>query len=142
MGVGANFIVGGDVDRLRSGRLDYPFMPTKTQSYTEGIMLECQGQVGSYETTFTPQFDIELYAVAIGCSKYQARDHWSMYIGEKTEENLIKKNIYTKNVPEGMNLMAVRTIPKGTPITVVFNNEGGHAKFVWLDFQCLRDPVE
>lgn len=141
MSFGANLIVGGDLDsvgRLRGGRLDYPFMPTKTNPYTKGLFLEVPGEVGVYSITYVPEFDIELVAVAVGASRYQPRDNWSLYVGDERKENCIFDTIYTKDLPEGIYLMAVKTVGAGTPIIFKFNNEGGQSKYVWINYQCLR----
>lgn len=145
MSFGANVVVGGELDRvgqvgrLNSGRLDYPFMPTKTVPYIKGKILEVFGAVGTYDIEFTPVFDIELVSVAVGASEYQPRDNWSLFIGDDLVDNYIFDEIYTKDLPEGAYLMAVKTVKAGVPITFRFENEGGHAKYVWVNFQCLRD---
>lgn len=142
MSFGPVLPVGGEIDslgRLRGGRLDYPFMPTKTIPYVKGQLLEVYGEVGDYEITYTPEFDIELVSVAVGASKYQPRDYWSLFVGEDKKENYVFDEIYTKDVPEGVYLMAVMGIKKGTPITFRFRNDGGAAKYVWINYQCLKD---
>lgn len=142
---GANIVVGGELDkisqvnRLNSGRLDYPFMPTKTLSLTEGMLLEVPGMIGVFEKTYTPTVDVELTSVAVGANRYHAKDNWSLFIGVDKFTNYVCKTIYTKDVPEGIQLMAVRTIEAGTPITLRFDNQGGQAKYVWANFQMLMD---
>lgn len=143
MSFGANVVVGGELDsvnRLRGGRLDYPFMPTKTKAYTEGIILEVPGRIGEFEITYEPPQDIELTSIAVGANRYHPTDNWSVYIGEDNtiEDNYICKSIYTKDLPEGIQLMAVRTIKAGEKITFVFNNLGGMSKYVWVNYQGLR----
>lgn len=148
MSFGANIVVGGELDRvgqlgrLNSGRLDHPFMPSKTVPYIKGVLLEVPGMVGEFDTQFIPEFDIELVSVAVGASEYHPRDNWSVFIGDDTPNNYIFDEIYTKDLPEGAYLMAVKVVEKGTPITFRFANEGGRAKYVWVNFQCLRDEVE
>lgn len=143
MSFGASVVVGGELDsvnRLRGGRLDYPFMPTKTKAYTEGIILEVPGRIGEFEITYEPPQDIELTSIAVGANRYHPTDNWSVYIGEDNtiEDNYICKNIYTKDLPEGIQLMAVRTVKAGEKITFVFNNLGGMSKYVWVNYQGLR----
>lgn len=147
MSFGANVVVGGEMDRvgkigrLNSGRLDYPFMPTKTLPYTEGIILEVGGTVGVFETVYKPEIDIELTSIGVGANRYHAVDNWSVFIGEDKPINYICKNIYTKDVPEGIQLMAVREVKAGQPITFRFDNRGGQSKYVWVNYQGLRnDP--
>jgi len=145
MSFGANVVVGGELDRvgqvgrLNSGRLDHPFMPLKTVPYIKGVMLEVLGEVKTFDVQFIPEFDIELASVAVGASRYQSRDSWSLYIGEDKKNNYIFDEIYTKDLPEGAYLMAVKVVEAGTPITFRFDNQGGQSKYVWVNFQCLRD---
>lgn len=148
MSFGANVVVGGDLDRvgqlgrMNSGRLDYPFMPTKTVSYTEGVLLEVLGVVGVYDIVYKPPTDIELTSIAVGATRYHPTDSWSVFVGEDSPKNYICKNIYTKDVPEGIQLMAVRTIPANTPITFRFDNRGGQSKHAWVNYAGLRDEIE
>lgn len=145
MSFGANIVVGGELDRvgqvgrLNSGRLDYPFMPTKTIPYIKGKMLEVPGTTGTFDVRFIPEFDIELVSVAVGASRYHPTDNWSVFIGDDVKDNYIFDEIYTKDLPEGAYLMAVCTVKAGTPITFRFDNRGGQSKYVWVNFQCLRD---
>lgn len=128
MSSGANF-----VGYLVGGRLDPPFMPTKTDPYIEGIMIESTG-MGKVENRLTVQDDCELLAVAVGVSYYEARDYWNLYVGDK----LVCKNIYTKDLPEGMYLTAVIPCKAGTQFHFEFFNEGGKPKFVWVNYQMLK----
>lgn len=145
MSFGANIIVGGELDRvgqvgrLNSGRLDYPFMPTKTVSYTEGIILEIPGQVDEFIAEYRPSMDIELTSIAVGVNRYHPTDSWDIFVGDENENNYICKNIYTKDVPEGIQLMAVKLVKKGQTIKFKYNNRGGTAKFAWVNYQGLRD---
>lgn len=147
MSFGASVSVGGELDRvgqvsrLSSGRLDYPFMPTKTVPYTEGILLEIPGMSGEFTAEYTPPMDIELTSIAVGANRYHPTDSWSVFIGEDLDKNYICKNIYTKDVPEGIQLMAVKTVKAGEKITFKFNNRGGQSKYAWVNFQGLRDEL-
>ncbi|MGH0800889.1 hypothetical protein ACQVTZ_13080 [Bacillus cereus] len=142
MSFGANVVVGGEIDRvgrLGGGRLDYPFMPTKTVPYIKGKILEVLGTLGHFDIQFIPDFDIELVSVAVGASRYHSFDNWSLFIGDDHKNNYVFDEIYTKDLPEGSYLMAVKTVKAGTPITFRFDNKGGQSKYVWINFQCLRD---
>lgn len=145
MSFGANIVVGGELDRvgqvgrLNSGRLDYPFMPTKTSPYTEGLLLEIPGMVGDFSIDYTPSVDVELTSIAVGATRYHPTDSWNVFVGADLDKNYICKNIYTKDVPEGIQLMAVKTIKAGETITFKFNNRGGQAKYAWINYQGLRD---
>ncbi|SEL28633.1 Low copy number virion structural protein [Paenibacillus sp. OK003] len=128
MSSGANF-----ASYLVGGRLDPPFMPTKTNPYIEGIMIESQ-MSGKVEHKLTIQEDCELLSVAVGVSNYEARDYWNLYVGER----LVCKNIYTKDLPEGMYLTAIIPCKQGTQLHFEFFNEGGKPKVVWANYQTLK----
>lgn len=145
MSFGANIIVGGELDRvgqvgrLKSGRLDYPFMPTKVLSYTEGQLLQIPGAIGVFDIVYKPPIEIELTSIAVGVNRYHPTDNWSVFVGADEEINYICKSIFTKDVPEGIQLMAVRTIKANEPITFRFDNRGGQSKYAWINYQGLRD---
>lgn len=128
MSSGANF-----ASYLVGGRLDPPFMPTKTHPYIEGIMVESK-LAGKVENRLIIDEDCELLSVAVGVSNYEARDYWNLYVGDK----LVCKNIYTKDLPEGMYLTAIIPCKVGTQIHFEFFNEGGKPKFVWVNYQTLK----
>ncbi|WP_395894981.1 hypothetical protein ACH2FV_19440 (plasmid) [Bacillus safensis subsp. safensis] len=141
--VNASIVLGGDLDnlgRLVGGRLDYPFMPRKTLPYIEGLQMTLPGVVETFDLKYTPQQDIELCSIAVGANRYHPTDSWSVFVGEEEELNYICKNIYTKEVPEGIQLMAVKLIKAGETITFRFDNRGGKSKYVWINYQGLRGP--
>lgn len=118
---------------LVGGRLDPPFMPTKTAPFIEGIMIESL-TAGKAEHRLNIEEDCELLSVAVGVSFYEARDYWNLYVGDK----LVCKNIYTKDLPEGMYLTAIIPCKKGTQLHFEFFNEGGKPKYVWANYQTLK----
>lgn len=126
-----------NVTYTAGGRFDPPFMPTKTRPYTKGNQMELPGAIMEQVQEVIFPFDVELVSIAVGASKYQARDYWELYIGDDPVPLL--ETIYTKDLPEGNYLMAVVPIEAGTKITFKFMNESGSAKFVWFNLQCLRD---
>ncbi|MED2235148.1 hypothetical protein P4V96_28135, partial [Bacillus thuringiensis] len=92
MSFGANVVVGGEIDRvgrLGGGRLDYPFMPTKTVPYIKGKILEVLGTLGHFDIQFIPDFDIELVSVAVGGARYHTFDNWSLCICDDHKNNYI-----------------------------------------------------
>ncbi|MBG9790489.1 Low copy number virion structural protein [Brevibacillus laterosporus] len=121
----ASYIVGG--------RLDPPFMPTKTNPFIEGIMVESMG-IGKTVKQYTVAEDAELLAVSVGTSFYEPKDHWNLHVGNHT----ICRNIYTKDLPEGMYLTAIIPTPKDTLIQFEYFNEGGTNKYVWVNYQMLK----
>jgi hypothetical protein len=121
----ANYIVGG--------RFDPPFMPTKTNPYIEGIMVESTS-AGKVENRLAVAEDCELLSVAVGVSQYEVRDYWNLYVGNQ----LVCRNIYTKDLPEGMYLTAIIPCKAGTQLHFEFFNEGGKPKFIWVNYQMLK----
>lgn len=144
MSIPASVILGGDLDtlgRLRSGRLDYPWFPTKERPFAEGQMLEIPAKIEDFTLEYIVPHDFELYSIALACSEYAAEDCWSVYMGEDEPQNYILKDIYTKDLPEGFQLMAVMTFFKDDKLTLKFTNRSGRPKFVWINYQGLVDGV-
>lgn len=144
MSIPASVILGGDLDtvgRLRSGRLDYPWFPTMTRPYAEGQMLEVEASVTDFTIQYEVPHDFELYSIALACSEYAMEDSWSVYMGDDEPANYILKDIYTKDLPEGFQLMAVITLFKGDILTLKFNNRSGREKKVWINYQGLVNGV-
>lgn len=128
MSAGANF-----TSYLVGGRLDPPFMPTKTAPYIEGVIIESK-TAGKYDSKLIISEDCELLSIAVGVSDYEPKDYWNLYVGSQ----LVCKNIYTKDVPEGMYLTAVMPCSAGTQFHIEFFNEGGKQKYVWVNYQMLK----
>ncbi|WP_151734138.1 Low copy number virion structural protein [Paenibacillus tengchongensis] len=128
MSSGANF-----ASYLVGGRLDPPFMPTKTAPFIQGDILESKG-MGKVESRLAAPGDCELLSVAVGVSYYEPRDYWNLYVGNR----LVCQRIYTKDVPEGMYLTAVIPVKSGEQFHIEFFNEGGKQKFIWVNYQMLR----
>lgn len=127
MSNGANF-----VNYMAGGRFDPPFMPTKTIPYIEGTMVEAR--VGKNDSKLTISEDCELLSVAVGVSDYEPRDYWNLYVGN----DLVCRNIYTKDVPEGMYLTAIIPCTAGTTFHLEYFNVGGKPKYVWVNYQMLK----
>lgn len=132
------YVGGGMLDKVRSvsrlegGRLDG--MPTLTEPYIKGRQLEVPGQIDTVIDTFSVDSDTELLSIAIGADKYQPRDYWSLYVGGQP----IMETIFTKALPEGINLSVAYPVPANTLIELRFRNEGGAAKRVWYNLQFLK----
>lgn len=116
------------------GRLDPPFMPTKTIPFIKGQMMDVMGKIYIASMTYKAPYDMELVSVAVGASVYQVTDNWDLQVGGET----VFESIYTKDLPEGAYLMAVMSVPAGTDLIFRFHNEGGMAKSVWVNYQFLR----
>lgn len=131
------YVSGGVLDkvkRLEGGRLDAPYMPTLTEPFIKGQMLDIPGSVASIEKSFSTDSATELLCISVGASKYSPRDNWDLYIGQ---QKIVESN-FTKNLPEGAYLMAAKPVSAETPIKFVFHNESGIAKSVWVNYQFLR----
>lgn len=137
--VPATVVLGGELDRLNSGRLDFPFMPTKTRPFAEGQVLEVPGRIADFDLEYIVPKDMELHCIALACSVYHPIDNWSIFIGEDKPENYLLKTIYTKDLPEGFQLMALIPLKKDDKLTLRFHNLGGKAKWVWINYQALTD---
>ncbi|MBD8498885.1 Low copy number virion structural protein [Paenibacillus arenosi] len=128
MSSGANF-----ASYVVGGRFDPPFMPTKTTPYIEGVMVPSNGS-GKWKDELKIQEDCELLSVAVGVSDYEPKDYWNLYVGNA----LVCRNIYTKDLPEGMNFTAIIPCPAGTILNFEYFNEGGKPKFIWVNYQMLK----
>lgn len=125
--------MGFELSHIVGGRYDYPFFPIKRNPYVKGIILYA---VGSGVFTENVQFneDVELVSVSVACSNYDIEDFWDMYVNGKP----VCENIYTKDLPEGMNFMAVIPLKSRQGIRFEFNNVSGKKKHVWANFHVLR----
>jgi hypothetical protein len=122
------------VTRLESGRLDDPYMPTKTEPYIKGRMIEIPDKFGVFQDVFKLDHDVELMTVSVAANRYAVKDNWYVYIDSQT----VFDEIYTKNLPEGCYLMVAKKVPANTPITFKFHNDSGTAKSVWINYQFLE----
>jgi hypothetical protein len=125
MSFGINYVAGG--------RFDPPFMPTKTEPYIKGQMLESIGG-GIQRVYFQPEVDVELLAVSVGASEYEARDYWDLIV----DGRVVCDTIFTKDLPEGMYFTAIIPVEAGKALEFVFHNEGARPKFVWVNYQMLK----
>ena len=121
------------VINLAGGRLDPPFYPTKGIPFIKGLNI-VSNQVGQHTEIVSFPFDAELVAVSGACSLYQPDDYWNLSVGGE----LIFDEVYTKNFPEGVFLMAVIKLPADTEIRIDFNNATGNTKKFWVNLQLLK----
>lgn len=124
---------GFGIGYLAGGRLDPPFMPTKVKPFIKGDTLQVS-VMGAYRKDTPITLDGELLSVAVGCSMYEPKDYWNLYL----DGDIICETVYTKNVPEGMFFLAVIPVLAGSTLTFEFVNNGGRAKYVWWNYQFLR----
>lgn len=115
------------------GRFDSPFYPTKGKPFIKGRRVLINSDF--VEDTYVVPFDMELITIAIGASRYNDSDYWSLLI----DGELIFDTIYTKDVPEGFYFMVVREVQQNSEIVFKFYNDSGASKTVWLNYQFLKD---
>lgn len=113
---------------LAGGRLDPPFHPTKTEPFIPGFIMD-SFSFQTNETTYTLPADMELYAISVSASIYELDDRWSLIVNGKT----ICKNIYTKDIPEGMHFMVYKSLAAGSTVQFSFKNQGILDKTVWFE---------
>ena len=65
---------------MAGGRMDPPFMPTKTYPHIKGIRVPVSGADPLVTDVYQVTKDAELVSLAIACSRYDDNDHWSFYI--------------------------------------------------------------
>jgi hypothetical protein len=115
------------------GRFDFPFYPTKGKPFIKGRRVRIDADTA--EDTYIIPYDMELLTISIGSSRYNDKDHWSLYV----DGELIFDTVYTKDVPEGFYFMVVREVKLGSEIVFKFNNDSGAYKTIWLNYQFLKD---
>lgn len=124
---------GFNVGYVAGGRFDAPFWPSKTIPYIKGRILK----VGTISTQveYKVPFDAEFFGVAVGASKYNTEDNWTVAVNGVP----IVETIYTKDLPEGMFFTALIQLNKDDVITFIFDNASAVPKDVWFNYQFLRD---
>ena len=121
-----------NITNLAGGRLDFPFMPTKIQPYTKGILIKSTG-VGRVMRKLSFGSDMELVAISVGASLYEVTDYWNFYVNGQ----MICETIYTKDLPEGIHFMAVIPVIAGQQLEFEYINNGGRVKDIWVNLQLL-----
>lgn len=125
MSIPAKVILGGDLDtvgRLRSGRLDDPFMPTLPRPYGEGLLLVIPPHKSIGEVTYEVPFTCELHRVHFKTNKEYVQDVWEMYLNDDKPSNFIVETNYQKNYTEGLTLMSIVKLKKGDKLTFRLTN--------------------
>lgn len=124
-----------DVTYTAGGRFDPPFYPTKQKPYVKGFTLPVPDGGGVHTMTFAVPFDVELISIACGCAKYHVQDCWDVRVNGE----MVCESIYTKDLPEGMYLMAILQLKAGDKIEFFFHADSGAGKEVWVNYQMLKD---
>ncbi len=122
-----------NVNYQAGGRFDFPFFPTKGTPFIKGRRIRIDDDV--VEDVYHVPYNMELLTIAIGASRYNDADNWSLYV----DGDLLFDTVYTKDVPEGFYFMVVKEVVPGSEIVFKFNNDSGAYKTVWLNYQFLKD---
>lgn len=110
---------------------------SKTRPYNTMKMYEVPALKGDYDFTFTlPAVDIELLAITLTCSGYGEDDHYDLFV------NGVQwfKDWYCSEVKEGLFLGTstyIYAAPSNSEIKLVFKNDSGTTKKVWLGVRML-----
>ena len=110
---------------------------SKTQPYNTMQMYEIPALKGDHDFTFTlPAVDIELLAITLTCSGYGEDDHYDLFV------NGVQwfKDWYCSEVKEGLFLGTstyIYAAPSNSEIKLIFKNDSGTAKKVWLGVRML-----
>lgn len=129
----ATYVVDGLVSIKDAGQLRLPehIFGTKLKRYTKGFRLEIPAMEGTYEFTYEPEIDIDLFQVNVACSGYDDQDYWQLWIGDEPEPTC--ETIYTKELHEEVSVAAT-PVPAGTQVKFQFINNSGTSKIVYVDF--------
>lgn len=126
---------GFNVNYTAGGRLDAPFYPSKPIPYIKGQIMNVSGANAQME--YEVPFDVEFLGVAVGASRYDTLDNWTVTVNGVP----IVETIYTKDLPEGMFFTVLIPLNAGDKISFLFINASGQPKDVWFNYQFLRDEV-
>lgn len=115
------------------GRFDSPYYPTKGKPFVKGRRVPIASDY--VEDIYSVPEEMELLTVAIGASRYNDKDYWSL----RVDGEIVFDTVYTKDVPEGFYFMVVREVKPGSEIKFMFKNDSGAYKTIWLNYQFLKD---
>jgi len=126
------YVVDGMVSIKDAGQLRLPehIFGTKIKRYTKGFRLEVPALEGTYEFSYTPEMDVDLFQINVGCSGYSDSDYWQLWVGDETIPTC--ETIYTKELHEGVSIAAIPVIA-GTVIKFEFLNNSCTSKIVYVD---------
>lgn len=114
---------------------------TKEQPYNVMSMVEIPAIVGEYEHEMDlPPVDIEVLAISLTCSGYGEDDHYDLYFND----NIWFKDWYCSEIKEGLFIGTstyVYAAPYSSKIKLVFKNDSGTSKKVWLGVRMLIDSL-
>jgi hypothetical protein len=110
---------------------------SKLKPYNTMKMFEVPALKGNYYFTMTlPPIDVEILAITLTCSGYGEDDHYDVYFnGDKWFEDW-----YCSEVKEGLFLGTstyIYAAPANSEIKLVFKNDSGTTKKIWLGVRML-----
>lgn len=110
---------------------------TKTQPYNRMMMADIPALKQDFTFTFDlPNIDVEIIAISLTCSGYGEEDHYDLFFnGQQWFEDW-----YCSEVKEGLFLGSstyVYSAPANSQIELVFKNDSGTSKKLWLGIRML-----
>lgn len=126
--------MGFDVVNVAGGRHDYPFMPRFHNPHFKGLRI----QVTSADEIVEEEYVVEskyadLISIATACERYADKDHWSFFVNDK----IVAETIYTKDLPEGLQLYACIPLQQGDRLRFRFTNSSLSSKAVYVNYHML-----
>ena len=125
------------------------------QQRSKGLYIDCVEEVDvdlniksptKTEVIWKPYLDIEITGVKLGVSNeyydvlpYETswnNDVVDLYIGEE----LVFEHVRVKDIYQYTNFRVYTDVEKGTEIKIVYHNQDGKNKKVWLDIDYLAPP--
>lgn len=80
--------------------------------------------------------NIKLMSILFTQNAWKSQDHWSLYLNDE----IIMKNIFTKELADKKEWEIVRSLRKGDKLKIILDNKSGNYRGVWVDFTYL--PVK
>lgn len=112
---------------------------SKTQPYNLMTYIDIPAMKGEYEEImFLPSQEVEILAISLTCSGYGEDDHYDLYFNDR----IWFDNWYCAEVKEGLFLGSstyVYAAPPNSKIKIVFKNDSGTSKKVWIGVRMLID---
>lgn len=114
---------------------------TKTQPYNFMKMFDIKAQTGDYEFEIAmPEMDCEILAISLTCSGYGEDDNYDLYFNGVCWFD----KWYCSEVKEGLFLGTstyVYDAPGNSLMKLVFHNDSGTQKKIWLGVRTLIDKL-
>ena len=136
MGVSSNYIVGGEIDKIRFVQEIKNFAQL-SKPYNKMVAMTVPAIAGTYELEYiSPDNDAELLALVVTCSGYGEEDFYNLYVNNE----IWFDTWYPTEVKEGLFIGTSTYVYKLEPNTkfkLEFYNISGTSKKVWLGVRML-----